>query len=62
MMTTERIHESESDNEHDTPESATPAIIDTRKLFGDLKEICLEHDGERYRLRITRKGRLILSK
>ena len=43
-------------------ESHPLTVVDTRKLFGDSREICIEHQGERYRLRITRKGRLILSK
>lgn len=40
------------------PEKVVPAIT----LFGDRKEIVIEHDGERYRLRITRRGKLILQK
>ena len=44
------------------PSGEPPVIIDTRELFGEFREICLQHEGERYRLRITRKGRLILCK
>ena len=39
-----------------------PKVIQTKDLFGTEREICLEHDGERYRLRITRRGKLILQK
>ena len=43
---------------------ARPAVraIDTRELFGDSTEVRLHHRGEEYRLRITRQGKLILTK
>jgi len=31
-------------------------------LFGDTQEILIEHAGQEYRLRITRQGKLILTK
>lgn len=31
-------------------------------LFGDAREILIEHAGQEYRLRITRQGKLILTK
>jgi len=31
-------------------------------LFGDAQEILIEHTGQEYRLRITRQGKLILTK
>lgn len=37
-------------------------IIESRALFGDRKEIGIEHDGAVYRLKITRQGKLILNK
>lgn len=37
-------------------------VIDSRQLFGQSKEIRLRHRGEEYRLRITRQGKLILTK
>lgn len=36
--------------------------LNTQALFGDQKEIFIDHDGERYRLRITRRNKLILQK
>ncbi|MCP5160031.1 MAG: hemin uptake protein HemP [Gammaproteobacteria bacterium] len=53
--------------------AAPPAQLDrcigiTRKrlvssdLFGDAQEILIEHAGQEYRLRITRQGKLILTK
>jgi hemin uptake protein HemP len=41
---------------------ATPKIVSTQALFEGQREICIEHEGERYVLRITRRGKLILQK
>lgn len=44
-------------------ERTPPAeVVDARQLFLGKKEICIEHDGTRYRLRITRRNKLILQK
>jgi hemin uptake protein HemP len=37
-------------------------VIDVAEWFGDRREIWLELDGVRYRLRITRRNKLILQK
>ena len=47
-----------STNENEDP----PKVISTEALFAGTREICLEHEGEIYRLRITRRGKLILQK
>lgn len=39
-----------------------PRVIDTRELFRGDREIWIEHDEVRYRLRITRRNKLILQK
>ena len=39
-----------------------PAVIDATRLFGVSKEVQIELQGVRYRLRITRRGKLILQK
>lgn len=39
-----------------------PADLDTRELFGRRSEIRISHDAAIYRLRITRAGKLILTK
>lgn len=39
-----------------------PADYDTRALFADRTEIRIRHAGAVYRLRITRGGKLILTK
>ena len=37
-------------------------VIQVSDWFGDRREVCLELDGVRYRLRITRRNKLILQK
>jgi hemin uptake protein HemP len=37
-------------------------IIDSADLFQDRREVYIEHEGVRYRLRITRRNKLILQK
>lgn len=39
-----------------------PPILHAKELFQGHREICIEHDGKRYRLRITRRNKLILQK
>jgi len=36
--------------------------ITSRELLGDAQELIIVHSGEEYRLRITRNGKLILTK
>jgi len=38
------------------------ASISSRALFQGRQEICIEHADQIYRLRITRQGKLILTK
>ena len=40
----------------------SPKVVSARELFAGEREICIEHEGERYVLRITRRGKLILQK
>jgi len=39
-----------------------PPIVLAKALFQGVKEIIIEHEGVHYRLRITRKNKLILQK
>jgi hemin uptake protein HemP len=39
-----------------------PRVIDAAELFHGQREILIELDGVRYRLRITRRNKLILQK
>jgi hemin uptake protein HemP len=42
---------------------ATPLVeVASEELFHGEREVCILHEGERYRLRITRRGKLILQK
>jgi hemin uptake protein HemP len=41
---------------------AVPIVVDAHVLFDGRREICLELNGVRYRLRITRRNKLILQK
>ena len=53
----------DDDRDDADPTPAEPAeVIPAEKLFGDRREVWIEHNGERYRLRITRRGKLILQK
>ena len=42
--------------------SEEPAVIPAERLFGATREVWIDHNGVRYRLRVTRRGRLILTK
>ena len=46
----------------DKGQTPTPRVLDARHLFCGEKEVWIEHGGVRYRLRMTRRGRLILTK
>lgn len=37
-------------------------VVSSQQLFGSGREIVIEHAGVRYRLRITRRNKLILQK
>jgi hemin uptake protein HemP len=51
------------DDRDDTPAGDEPArVVPAAELFGDSREVWIEHEGVRYRLRITRRGKLILQK
>jgi hemin uptake protein HemP len=39
-----------------------PVVVEAVKLFQGSREVWIEHDGVRYRLRITRRNKLILQK
>jgi hemin uptake protein HemP len=42
--------------------SGPEVILDARELFAGRKEIVIDHEGVQYRLRITRRNKLILQK
>jgi hemin uptake protein HemP len=50
------------DERDDQPLHSEEKIVRAEELFGERREIWIELDGVRYRLRITRRGKLILQK
>ena len=50
------------DTPSERPRPGPPRLLTTADLFRGEKEIWIEHAGVRYRLRITRRNRLILQK
>lgn len=42
--------------------SASPIQINSRTLFGNAQQLSILHEGETYTLRITSRGKLILTK
>ena len=56
---------SEADDETDDRDDApaeVPRVLNADELFAGKREVWIELDGVRYRLRITRRGKLILQK
>lgn len=50
------------DGPNAVPAEPPAPVVQAKQLFGENREIVIEHDGERYKLRITRRGKLILQK
>ena len=50
------------DATHNTSGAEKPGEVDSKQLFADGNELFIRHDGERYTLRRTSKGKLILTK
>jgi hemin uptake protein HemP len=55
-------HDPEPDSNEKTPPEEAPPKFEAAKLFGNRREIIIVLEGVAYRLRITRRGRLILQK
>lgn len=51
-----------TDTEKASPSVPRGNVVDSQSLFHGEREVWIEHEGERYRLRITRRGKLILQK
>lgn len=55
-----------SSRERTPPRTPSPTHalrhVSSAELIGDARELRIEHAGEEYRLRITSKGKLILTK
>ena len=52
----------EPDDGDEAADAGEAPVIDVADWFGDRREVWLELDGVRYRLRITRRNKLILQK
>ena len=52
----------DTDERDDQTLQGEEKIVRAEELFGERREIWIELDGVRYRLRITRRGKLILQK
>jgi len=59
-MTDEKADKPAASASH--PKESGIPVIDVRDLMADGREAVLVHDGERYRLRITAKDKLLLTK
>ena len=51
-----------ADDADDRADDEPGKVLQAEELFGDRREVWIELAGVRYRLRITRRGRLILQK
>lgn len=62
--TVHSMAESEPDRQSqgEAPLPLPQTVMNSDELFRGERELCIRHDGELYRLRITRRGRLILQK
>ena len=39
-----------------------PELFESHELFGNRSEIMIRHEGQLYRIRITRNGKLVMNK
>lgn len=44
------------------PQQATPRVIDSAALLAGARTILITHEGQEYTLRLTRLGKLLLTK
>ena len=54
--------DSHDETDRQEKSESEPEIIPAKDLFLDADEVRIEHNGEVYRLRITRRNKLILQK
>jgi hemin uptake protein HemP len=54
-------NEPDEDRDED-PVDQVPKVVLAEELFAGKREVWIDLDGVRYRLRITRRGKLILQK
>jgi hemin uptake protein HemP len=61
------LHSAIAPEDYELPikHGSTPVVrprVNSVELFGTAREVLIEHAGEEYRLRLTRQGKLILTK
>jgi len=44
------------------PDGPERKVVTSEQLLGGAREIAIRHDGQEYRLQVTRNGKLILTK
>jgi len=62
MLTLEKNPAEHSVPRRDYEFSHADRVIESTELFGESREVAIEHDGAIYRLKITKQGKLILNK
>jgi hemin uptake protein HemP len=55
-------HAGDENANHDSDVEIHAETITSASILKDAREVWIDHNGERYRLRVTRKGKLILQK
>ncbi|MCS6866230.1 MAG: hemin uptake protein HemP [Gemmataceae bacterium] len=55
-------HQHEQHSHRPDPTGSRPRVVNAEELFAGEREVWIEWAGVRYRLRITRRGKLILQK
>ncbi len=61
-MDTSQPQPAASNHAHARNSDDRQSVVDSRDLLRGKQELQISHEGEVYRLRITRNGRLILNK
>jgi len=61
-MTDQRKPVEPQEPEHPLALSPLPKLITSDELFGEDRQILIDHAGSVYRLQITKQGKLILTK
>ena len=56
------MSETEEKDDREDGQTEPPRILNAEEIFAGKREVWIELDGVRYRLRITRRGKLILQK
>ena len=54
--------EAENEDPNEPPTNEPERVLKAEDLFAGKREVWIELDGVRYRLRLTRRGKLILQK